>query len=75
MEPSDVQGDVELTGDQVGAFCDLLTRLGTEQRFDIAKLRTATRISRHPSLGESEWRVTMGNRGRVVVPIAGLSGV
>lgn len=62
----DFSGDVILTGDQIGAFCDSLP---PDQRFDITRLRTATRIARKPSLGEVEWRVTFGNRATVVVPI------
>jgi hypothetical protein len=73
MEPNDVAGDVVLTGDKIAEFCDLLDRLGEKQSFDIARLRSATRLVRRPSLGESEWRVTLsGQRGVVVVPIKGV---
>jgi len=72
MTIADTQGDVEFTGDEIGAFCDLLVSLNKPQRFSIDRLRTASRITRHQSLSESEWRVTMGDRARVVVPIAGL---
>lgn len=58
--------DVTLTGDDIATFCDSLPQ---EQRFDITRLRTATRIARRPSVGELEWRVTFGDRAQVVVPI------
>src|SRR4029077_15076509 len=75
MEIADVQGDVVFTGDQIPAFADLLERLAVPQAFAIARLRTATKISRHPSLGELEWRGVMGDRARGGVPIAGVDVV
>jgi hypothetical protein len=69
----DLTGDVDLTGDQIAAFCDLVERTQPTQVFDLNRLRAATRISRHPSLQQVEWRVTLdGQRGSVVVPIQGL---
>lgn len=64
--------DVTLTGEQIAAFCDIVAQY--PQRFDLARLRTASRIVRRPSLGESEWRVTFPDKRQVVVPIAGLDG-
>lgn len=73
MELTDLTGDVDFTGDQIGAFCDLIERTQPTQVFDLNRLRTATRISRHPSLQQVEWRVTLnGQRGLVVVPIQGI---
>lgn len=74
MEASELNGDVVLTGDQIGAFVDLIERTHKDQAFDLARLRTAIRIARRPSLHESEWRVTLeGQRGTVVIPIQGLA--
>lgn len=64
--------DVTLTGDAIAAFCDALPE---GQRFDVRRLRTATRIVRRPSLGELEWRVTFEGRAQVVVPITLATGV
>lgn len=73
MEAGDVKGDVIFTGDQIPAFVDLVQRTQPEQVFDLARLRTATRITRRQSLHEREWRVTLsGQRGVVVVPIQGI---
>lgn len=73
MEPTDLNGDVVLTGDQIGAFVDLIERTHKDQAFDLARLRTATRIARRQSLHEVEWRVTLeGQRGTVTLPIQGL---
>lgn len=64
--------DVTLTGDAIAAFCDSLP---DGQRFDVQRLRAATRIVRRPSLGELEWRVTFEGRAQVVVPITLAAGV
>lgn len=73
MEISDLTGDVRFEGDQIGAFVDLVERTQPAQRFDLKRLRTATRIVRRASLNETEWRVTLsGQRGTVVIPIQGL---
>lgn len=72
MTAEDVRGDVKLEGSDIAAFCDLVASTGVEQRFQLSRLRTATRIVRRQSLGESEWRVTFENRAQVVIPIAGL---
>lgn len=69
----DLSGDVVLTGDQIAAFCDRIVASDVPQRFDVTRLRTATKIVRYGTLGQREWRVTLeGNRGVVVMPIAGI---
>lgn len=71
MTAADLTGDVTLEGAQIAEFCDLVK--DTPQHFHVDRLRAATRITRRPSLGEREWRVTLnGQRGTVVVPIAGI---
>ena len=71
MALPDLTGDVVLTGPQIGEFCDYLQRDGApEQSFSIIRLRTSEKIERKGDV----WTVTLqGNRGRVDVPIEGLS--
>lgn len=75
MDLSDLTGDVDLTGKQIGAFVDLVERVASKAQhpspLHTDRLRAAVRIER--AAGETAYRVTLDQkRGIVTIPIAGV---